>query len=54
MGIVLITFGVIFAGIVGVYWLFIVRADQAEGTALRKRLNQFFERTMLMFLIPAS
>jgi tight adherence protein B len=39
MGIVLITFGVIFAVIVGAYWLFILRIDQAEGAALRKRLK---------------
>jgi tight adherence protein B len=37
--IVLATFGVIFALVVGAYWLFVLRVDQAEGAALRKRLK---------------
>lgn len=32
-------FSLIFAGIVGAYWVFVLRVDQAEGAALRKRLK---------------
>jgi len=39
MPIVLATFAAMFGLIVGAYWLFIVRVDQAEGAALRKRLK---------------
>lgn len=39
MPIVLGTFGVMFGLIVGAYWLFVLRVDQAEGAALRKRLK---------------
>ena len=39
MPIVLTTFAVIFGLVVGAYWLFVVRVDQAEGVALRKRLK---------------
>src|SRR4029450_11783370 len=39
MPIVLATFGVIFGLVVGAYWLFVLRVDQAEGAALRRRLK---------------
>lgn len=39
MSIVLGTFGVVFGLVVGMYWLFVLRIDQAEGVALRKRLK---------------
>ena len=39
MPIVLATFGAMFGLIVGAYWLFVLRVDQAEGAALRKRLK---------------
>jgi tight adherence protein B len=34
-----ISFVAIFSGIVGAYWLFVVRLDEAESVALRKRLK---------------
>jgi tight adherence protein B len=37
--IVFLTFGLIFGVVVGAYWLFVLRVDQAEGAALRKRLK---------------
>lgn len=39
MLIVLATFALIFALVVGAYWVFVLRVDQAEGAALRKRLR---------------
>ena len=39
MPIVVITFGTIFAVIVGAYWMFVVRLDEAESAALKRRLK---------------
>jgi len=39
MPIVLATFGVMFGLVVGAYWFFVLRLDQEEGAALRKRLK---------------
>jgi tight adherence protein B len=39
MSIVLATFALMFGLIVGAYWVFVLRVDQAEGAALRKRLK---------------
>src|SRR5262245_59565080 len=39
MPVVLITFAVIFGLVVGSYWLFVLRVDQAEAAALHKRLK---------------
>src|SRR6476620_6511402 len=39
MPIVITTFGAMFGLVVGAYWLFVLRVDQAEGAALRKRLK---------------
>jgi tight adherence protein B len=39
MPIVITTFGAMFGLIVGAYWLFVLRVDQAESAALRKRLK---------------
>jgi tight adherence protein B len=46
MPIVLATFALMFGLIVGAYWVFVLRVDQAEGAALRKRLKA--ERTPIV------
>ena len=54
MIIVVVTFVVILALVLGAYWLFVLRVDQSEEAALRKRLQPDPRRPSDSEEVPAA